>query len=253
MSVASELSFLMRSVCAMAPEVQWTWLRQLHYHWQKLARPRDKRAKIVHPSRLYNLGLLLMDGAEQVPQVSAKGQAFRDGLLIALLAARPLRGRSLSAMRIGSLSRAGDKYVIAISHEDTKADKDIEFPLPPSLTVYIERYLEHYRAMHASATTHEGMWPSVKGGPLQRGSIYSIICKRTKSAFGFSINPHLFRDIAATSIARYTPGNIHLARDILTHANLSTTAQYYIQAQTLDAARTHAELINGLRRASKLK
>ena len=88
---------------------------------------------------------------------------------------------------------------------------------------------------------------SSKGAALTGESIYQLVSKRTAHAFGFSLNPHIFRDIAVTAIARESPDALHVARDLLTHAKLETTDKYYIQAQTADAARSFAEIVAGLR------
>ena len=141
--------------------------------------------------------------------------------------------------------------MLSVPADHTKSRASIEFPLPRRLTAYIAHYLEQYRPMIPGATKHGGMWPSMKGGPLCDQAIYDVVCTRTKNAFGFSINPHLFRDIAATTIARDNPGGILFARDILAHANLSTTSRHYIQARTLDAARRHAATIDALRQPAK--
>src|SRR5207247_2452315 len=89
------------------------------------------------------------------------------------------------------------------------------------------------------ADRHDGLWPSSKGVPLSADAIYDIICRRTKEHFGFTIHPHLFRDIAANAIARAAPGSMLIARDLLTHASITTTSRHYIQANTLEAARQH--------------
>ena len=105
------------------------------------------------------------------------------------------------------------------------------------------------RLLFPKANTTQALWLSSKGGRLGDDALYDVICRRTKQAFGFAIHPHLFRDIAATAIAREAPGSLAVARDLLTHAKFETTQQYYTQARTADAARTHAEVLARLRAA----
>src|SRR5436190_8810369 len=74
---------------------------------------------------------------------------------------------------------------------------------------------------------------------------------RTKAAFGQSINPHLFRDCAATSIAIHDPEHVRIATAILGHTCVSTTNKHYNQAQMLSAAREHNREILRLRKKAR--
>ena len=143
------------------------WLRQWQYRYQKRAVARDKRDKIVHPARLLELGLALMDSADTLSRPDERARQYRDGLLIALLAARPLRRRSLSELQIGThLRRVGNRYVLALPGVNTKSGQPIEFPLPELLTPYMTRYLEHYRLLFPKAGNEQALWLSAKGGAL---------------------------------------------------------------------------------------
>ena len=80
------------------------------------------------------------------------------------------------------------------------------------------------------------LWVSQRAGPLTDSGIYYAITTRTKAAFGKSINPHLFRDCAATSIAVHDPANVQLARFALGHASYRTSQDYYNQALCIEAS-----------------
>jgi len=178
-----------------------------------------------------------------------QARVYRDGLMVAVLAARPLRLRSFSLIQVRrDLTFNNDVFVLSVPREHTKTTRAIEFSLPRSLTDPLTTYLQRYRRMLPGADRHEGLWASTSGGPLVAGAIYRIICERTKRALGFPINPHLFREIAATTIARDCPQGILIARDILTHVNLITTSRHYIQSRTLDAAREHVQILEILRK-----
>jgi site-specific recombinase XerD len=251
MSIAAELQHLQLALGALAPDVDWGWLRQWQYAYQKRARPRDKRGKIVDPRLLLDLGCALMDSAEESAHTSERARQFRDGLVIALLVSRPLRRRSFGALEIGrNLHFKAGRYVIELQEHDTKAGHPVCFDVPDGLTSYMTRYLETYRPLFSGARTSKALWLSAKGGRLGEDALYDLVCRRTREAFGFAIHPHLFRDIAATAIAREVPGSMLTARDLLTHAKLETTQQFYTQARTADAARTYAEVVARLRSAS---
>ena len=80
-----------------------------------------------------------------------------------------------------------------------------------------------------------------------RSRVYDVIVGRTGTAFGQSVNPHLFRDCAATSIAIDDPAHVRIASQILGHRSTATTERYYNQAQAIDAARRYQDFLVGLR------
>ncbi len=248
MSVASELNHLALALTAMAPNIDWRWLRAIQSTWQKRAQRRDVRPRMVHPARLLALGLDLMEAAESTGTRIAGARQYRDGLLIALLACRPLRRRSLCAVEIGRhLRRTGDRYVLAIPGEDMKSGVPIEFDVPDELNPYLRRYIDVHRPAFPGAGQIQALWMSSGGGALRDEAIYEQVSRRTRAAFGFSVNPHLFRHIAATAIARESPESVATARDLLTHANLDTTASYYLQAKATEASAVHSALLAELR------
>ena len=78
-------------------------------------------------------------------------------------------------------------------------------------------------------------------------ALYDVFTRRTAEAFGTPINPHLFRDCAATSIAIDDPEHVRVASQLLGHRSRATTEQYYNQAQAIDAARRYQDFLVGLR------
>ena len=61
--------------------------------------------------------------------------------------------------------------------------------------------------------------------------IYMRITKVTKKHLGRHINPHMFRDAAATFISEMTPDRALLAAGVLQHSNLQITRDYYVRGQ----------------------
>jgi len=74
-----------------------------------------------------------------------------------------------------------------------------------------------------------------------------MIVARTAEAYGKPINPHLFRDCAATSIAIEDPEHVRVASLILGHRSAATTERYYNQAQAIDAARRYQAFLVAFR------
>ena len=81
--------------------------------------------------------------------------------------------------------------------------------------------------------------------------IYDRIVARTREGLGQPINPHLFRDCAATSVAIDDPAQIGIASRLLGHRNGSTTERYYNQARGLEASRLMQDHLLALRHDSE--
>jgi integrase len=76
-------------------------------------------------------------------------------------------------------------------------------------------------------------------------AIYDRIRKHTGGAFGAPINPHLFRDAAATTLAIADPENVRVAAPLLGHRTFTTTERYYQQAKSFDAHRQYIAALFG--------
>src|SRR4051794_18905609 len=90
-------------------------------------------------------------------------------------------------------------------------------------------------------------WISLRGTPMSPASIYEQITLHTKTAFGRALNPHLFRDCAATSLAIAAPQAVRAGGLVLGHARYATTERHYNLARAIDAADRHQAVLADLR------
>jgi integrase len=74
-------------------------------------------------------------------------------------------------------------------------------------------------------------------------ALYDRIRLRTKEAFGTAINPHLFRDAAATTMAIADPEHVRISAPLLGHRTFATTERYYQQATGYEAQRAYHRAI----------
>ena len=77
--------------------------------------------------------------------------------------------------------------------------------------------------------------------------IHTRVCRRTEERFGHPINPHLFRDAAATSIAEQDPEHVEMIKAILGHTSLATSQAHYNHANSLEASRRLQRVVAELR------
>lgn len=241
------LCLALRYLC---PRDDWRWLLAISKRIRTQAKPRPEKHHLVTSATLYDLGVRLMDGALVCgkPPTSWRVQtAFRDGLIIALLALIPLRRRTLSALRIGKhLIKSGDQWLLDIPAEDVKSKRRLDYPISPELSQRIDVYVNQIRSRTAGAGTHDYLWASSRGRPMRGQVIYNAVRRRTRKALGFPINLHRFRRAAATLWSVQDPANVRGSKDLLGHSSFATTEKYYVMAQSRLAGRALARAIDNV-------
>jgi integrase/recombinase XerD len=246
-SVAASLGHLVLALRAIAPANDWQWLTRMQRKQLAKAKFRDKRPFMVRADELVTLGVKLMSIAES-DGIVHDIRDYRDGLMIALLAARPLRRSNFAAMRLNKhVAILSNQVTISFDAQEMKGCRPFTCWMPSSLVAHFLRYVNDVRPRFLGATMHDFVWCSMKGRALQADGIYQMITKRTMEAFGKPVHPHLIRDIAATSIAMDRPEQVQLARDLLGHASLKTTERHYLHAQSARAGACYVQLIRDLR------
>jgi integrase/recombinase XerD len=255
-SILARLEELAEMAKVLGPAQDWRFIGRMarKVRGRSEAAP-SKRSRLVGTDQLFALGLKLIDGASKRPTPLRSATMFRDGLIIALLALRPLRRRNLSELTIGrDLLRTGDDWTIMLSSSATKTDTTLEYSWPEPLLAALETYLTVHRPVLVArrgrwyGALRDRLWVSSDGSPFTQMGIYDRIIQRTRAAFGSSINPHLFRNAAATTVAIHDPVHVRLAAPLLGHRTFATTERSYIQAQTLQAHREFAAKLTNLRR-----
>ena len=260
-TVASYVVMLDMVLRALVPGEDWGWLGLATRRLLHGAEPsRNKRARVVPAADLLQLGLDLMReaGAETTLGTQVNTQAgdgpthkerlllFRDGLMIATLICRPLRQANFLGITIGrQLVAAGPTWSLVFTAAETKTHRDLEVSYPPELVGMLKHYMRvvrpgllalgrvrfpQGRAGDQPAGQH--LWVSVNGTALRKTALDNMLALRTAARFGHTINAHLFRDCAATSIVANAPDHVRVAARVLGHATLQTTEQHYIVANT---------------------
>ena len=202
---------------------------------------------------LFALGLQLMAEAENAARLAARitkehALTYRDGLIIALLAAVPLRKRTFAALTINQhLVKVGSVWLLDIPAADTKTRRAMEFPIPDTLSEPIDLYLTKFRPAITGANEHQGLWPSAKGYPMCGGAIYDAVRQRTMEGLGLPVNLHRFRGAAGNLWSISDPMNVRGAKDLLGHTDFGTTERHYIGAQSRLAGRALTKVLRSPR------
>ncbi|WP_428394426.1 hypothetical protein [Lichenicoccus sp.] len=256
-SVATTVTALTSAARALAPEEDWSWLSRRSTRLKGRAKPsRVKRHIIQHTLDLFSFGKDLMDGPEKGRSGKlAAAQRFQAGLIIALLAARPLRIRNFQAITIGqSLRWDGTGYWLTFSADETKTGGAIDEPVPANLIPYLEAFLRLWRPTilrqadkYDGVKTHGRLWVDIFGRPMQEFTLRELIKRYTRKRFGKALWPHLFRDCLLTSVAIDQPDLMRISGTLLGHTNLHTGEKHYNQARMVDASRRFSEMVSELR------
>lgn len=218
---------------------------------------RDKTTRLRPVGELVRLGEHLMATIEATKPAKPELRCarYRDGLIIALLALRPLRLRAFVSLQLGPhVQRVGDRWRLVVPAELAKTHRPWEAELPACLEAAFTHYVEVIRPQllmrrgRWHRESGQALWISIDGSPLTREGMKCIVEKRTRAAFGTSLPPHFFRDCAATTLALDSPASVRLAAPLLGHADPRTTQKHYNQAQSLDAGRRHLTALRALRR-----
>ena len=111
-----------------------------------------------------------MDAAERMNAACRRAAAFRDGMIIALLAARPLRLANIVGLSLNrSLVRRGKQWWIQIPAMETKNREPIELAWPELLVPFLDIYLSCHRPVLAlrhgrwTRPIGEALWLSIDG------------------------------------------------------------------------------------------
>src|SRR3569832_1544377 len=239
-TVVSNLVGLKVILMAMAPYADWRWLQDHCNRLNRWAKPqRDKLSKMLPSEEIYSTSIKEL---RRLATTDFRRRehiiGYRDTLMLALMTARPLRLKNFAALRIGtSLVTEDHHWLLRIPKAEVKNKQRLEYSLPATILPFLELYLAKVRPILAREDSCDALWLNWTGGPLSYHGIYCCFIRRTEKLFGKPINPHLFRDCAATTLAIDSIASAHSARSLLGHAQIHTTSKYYIQARNLEASR----------------
>jgi integrase len=165
--------------------------------------------------------------------------AAQTAVMIELLLMRPLRIDNLRQLDINDNliwpSRRREVLHIVIMAHDVKNSVALEHRLPDESTTLLLAYVEKYRPLLA-IKPNTALFPGKDSEGLKsRGAMSTQIKRAVKRLTGLTINPHLFRHIAAKLHLDNHPGEYGVVSQVLGHKRESTTRAAYTGMET-DAA-----------------
>lgn len=240
---------------SIAPERSWSahqaMLAGLHRKVQHHGSPR-KIGRILFSDILFDAGAQLVrdnDGPISHPDQAVR---LRDGAMICLLALMPMRRRALSELALGtSLHVDGAQMTVCLDGSMTKNGQSWEAIVPDMVSEQLAVYLSIARpalsARRSGAQT--AVWLGRNGRSLNINQFTRAIKNRTTSLLKVGVTPHLFRDAAATTLARTSATSARMIKPILGHTSTRIAEAHYIQADTIAAGRGLATALEALKQS----
>lgn len=246
-TVHTMVNNLCQMVRVMEPRAELGLLHRVVCRLRKLAKPsRNKAARLLDPRIMLEAGIAEMERAASAPadHPALGASHVRDGLLLALLAVRPLRLANFAGLQLGrSIVRRDDGWWLDIDGEETKTGQAQWAPLPRALTMPLDVYVETYRPRLLSGRSDDRLWIGIKGKPMADHGVYIAFTRLTARLFGRPIHPHLMRDAAMTALAIKAPSNVPAGARLLGHDSLATGQRHYNHADQVSAVLLYHEAL----------
>ncbi len=259
MTILDRLQELHSIAVILAPTKSFRFLKD--FEARVRARMSDKEKpeqRFVTADELLFLGFRLMENAPKQSTARLQAIDYRDGLIIALLALRPMRRKNFAALRLEyNIVKRNGSWRIILHPDETKTHVHSDVEWPSDLVQALEIYLDIHRPVLMAIKGRwqkpigDSLWVSSNGSPLTQMSFYQQVTKRTEDHLGKSINPHQFRHIAASTMAMEKPVHVRASASILGHSSFQTTEEYYIQAQHAQAHDTFVSVMTQARKELK--
>jgi hypothetical protein len=233
-SKVTRFNMLNEALRVMAPLADRTTLVRVLRRLQKAQRAQPKSAATsVSSSELYEAGIARMDRVVAAKYEKRDVQAIQygDGLMMAMLAAKPLRISTVARTDVGAhLVKIAGRYRWSFDALETKNYERARADLPERLTPYIDRWLDSFRPTLLKGGS------SPARGRMSVVTLYARFCAATLQELGERINPHKVRKIVATSVAVSMPEQAHIIPQLLDHRSDAIAKRHYILADSLSAS-----------------
>jgi integrase len=178
----------------------------------------------------------------------------QDALLIGLLMYVPLRRANLTRLEFGRhISWPGGSRrpaLLFIPAAEMKNGQPYEAEIGEPLAARMWTYRE--RIVPAAVGTESSfLFVNVDGTVKSPDSVATRFSRLMRQELGLVMSPHQTRHVLAKLVLDNNPAAMELVRQLLGHASMKTTVNYYGGTDTRRAVRYHSELIQRLREETK--
>ena len=247
-----DLWFLFRS---MHPLTDWNWLDGIMLRLRGICDMSSLKPRAgVNAVQIFDWAksrLKAVSALGGTPDLDRAVQ-FRDGLMVGLLIAVPLRVRTYTAIRCGQhLLPVGNGFMLAFKPLDLKDKRYHDYPVPVVLYDALQQYLDVYRPALLQGLNSDYLLISRRGAPLGIDSFTGHLADLTRREFGETLRPHAFRHVAATTIVSLDPEFYGCTADVLGHSTLEMATKYYNHATSIHATTSCQEVVRDLKTGAR--
>ena len=196
----------------------------------------------------------LMDEARSTAKTKPYRAAVTAQLAIAILILirAPIRMQNLASIRMDiNLVRPGGPrtpYMLVFPDYDVKNGVPLEFAFDEATTTLIDEYVYQHRPHLMRGFNHDWLFPGASHEHKLSNVLSDQISKLLWKELGLEATPHQFRHAAAYIMLKADPGNYELVRRVLGHRSITTTLNFYIGLETIEATRIFGEMVTELAR-----
>ncbi|APT60379.1 hypothetical protein RGI145_23840 (plasmid) [Roseomonas gilardii] len=250
-TVIGRFSHLAMALAVIVPGAEVSWIRRPDGVSVHSLLPKNTRTLVVPD------GQVILDwGVTMMRQARARLErggdrnaltAYRDGLLIVLLALCGRRLRSVSLLRPGhELRQVGECFRVEFTPAQTKTKRRDRFGLHEGFTPWMRHYLEVIRPALLVGQRQEALWIGRLGEPLSAQGIQTRIQRLSRQRFGISFGPHRIRHSIVTTAALRLGATPSFGAAVV--GNTPAVAEGYNHAGQCRAAALYAQVIRERRR-----
>jgi hypothetical protein len=213
---------------------------------------RKNPAQIVPASLLYRTGQELMAEAQAGSSHDMQAATlYRNGLLLTVAAALPLRRRALASLDLATSFRLEERPVIRIDIAGhylklRHAEKDYRRYraqlTSPVVWDAVHVWQQRFRPMFDEGTA---LWPSVRvrGEALVPDVLRQVFGETTVERIGVWVPIHRIRDCVATECIEEMEDGAGWARVLLDHRSARTATQFYDHSTGVAVSREFGQLV----------
>lgn len=155
------------------------------------------------------------------PDVTTK-KGIRDRAILEILYGCGLRVSELTDLKLSDVH--WDRNELQVTG---KGDKERIVPLGREAKKWTEQYIENYRRTVTDNQSTEELFLGRTGNPLSRERVWQIVKESARKAGINDVSPHSLRHTFATHLLK-NGADIRSIQKMLGHADLGTTADYYL-------------------------
>lgn len=229
-----------------------TVLRELKGRAATAGPCRKSPSQIVPASLIYQTGLAIMADAQTALGHDIHSAVdYRNGLLLAVAAAVPLRRRALASLDLATSFRLEDRPGIQLDiagdflklRQDKKSVAHYRARLAsPVLWDAVRFWSQRFRPVFDDGTA---LFPStrVRGEALVAGVLGQVFGDTTEERLGVRVPIHRIRDCVATECIEEMEHGAGWARHLLNHKSAQTTMRYYDHSTGIRVTREFGQVV----------